>query len=166
MKYRNLVVYFFPLNPPWWHVSYFFSFLSGNLSPPPPPHPTTPPWYLCSVVCRGNSVLLITCPYLCAGPDKADHCYHYHTLSVAYAVGTGLLTGVLVVCPDGPFCFCSNANNNTYWCMRTINTTSDFLYCEYITNFIAFYNMTTDPFQVTVLDVPLTPFCLALLPLA
>ena len=46
--------------------------------------------------------------------------------------------------------------------MRTINATSDFLYCEYITNFIAFYDMTTDPFQVTV-DRPLSAIALALL---
>ena len=46
--------------------------------------------------------------------------------------------------------------------MRTINATSDFLYCEYITNFIAFYDMTTDPFQVTVNDVLLALSALAL----
>ncbi|CAH0556459.1 unnamed protein product [Brassicogethes aeneus] len=39
---------------------------------------------------------------------------------------------------SGPFCFCMNANNNTYSCVRTINATHNFLYCEF----------TTDPFEL------------------
>lgn len=42
---------------------------------------------------------------------------------------------------DDPFCFCMNANNNTYSCVRTINSTHDFLYCEFTTGLITFYNL-------------------------
>ncbi|XP_066144039.1 extracellular sulfatase SULF-1 homolog [Euwallacea fornicatus] len=48
----------------------------------------------------------------------------------------------------GPFCFCMNANNNTYSCLRTINTSHDFLYCEFTTGIITFYNLKIDPFEL------------------
>ncbi|CAG5097533.1 Similar to Sulf1: Extracellular sulfatase SULF-1 homolog (Drosophila melanogaster) [Cotesia congregata] len=47
----------------------------------------------------------------------------------------------------GPFCFCMNANNNTYSCVRTINVTHNFLYCEFTTGFATFYNLRIDPFE-------------------
>ncbi|KAL6267925.1 hypothetical protein P5V15_000993 [Pogonomyrmex californicus] len=47
----------------------------------------------------------------------------------------------------GPFCFCMNANNNTYSCIRTINKTHDFLYCEFTTGLITYYNLRLDPFE-------------------
>lgn len=48
---------------------------------------------------------------------------------------------------EGPFCFCMNANNNTYSCLRTINATHNFLYCEFITGLITYYNLRVDPFE-------------------
>ncbi|VEN60792.1 unnamed protein product [Callosobruchus maculatus] len=47
-----------------------------------------------------------------------------------------------------PFCFCMNANNNTYSCVRTINSTHNFLYCEFTTGMVTFYNLRIDPFEL------------------
>ncbi|XP_055698244.1 extracellular sulfatase SULF-1 homolog isoform X3 [Phlebotomus papatasi] len=48
---------------------------------------------------------------------------------------------------DQPFCFCMNANNNTYSCLRTVNPVKNILYCEFTTGEITFYNLRIDPFE-------------------
>uniref|UniRef100_A0A1A9UF31 Sulfatase N-terminal domain-containing protein n=1 Tax=Glossina austeni TaxID=7395 RepID=A0A1A9UF31_GLOAU len=50
---------------------------------------------------------------------------------------------------DKPFCFCMNANNNTYSCIRTINSTHNYLYCEFTTGLITYYDLQKDPFETT-----------------
>merc|ERR1711970_100265 len=57
---------------------------------------------------------------------------------------------------EGPFCACTNSNNNTYWCVRNINTTHNYLYCEYVTGMITYSDLNQDKRQLRNLLYSLT----------
>jgi len=51
----------------------------------------------------------------------------------------------------GPtFCSVQDASNNTYQCLRILNSTNNQLYCEFDddVHFIELYNVTADPYEL------------------
>eukprot|EP00057_Strongylocentrotus_purpuratus_P007378 XP_011661852.1 PREDICTED: extracellular sulfatase Sulf-1 [Strongylocentrotus purpuratus] len=60
---------------------------------------------------------------------------------------------------EGEICACLNTMNNSYYCVRTINATHNFIYCEYVTNFVEYFDMTlgADPYQLVNIAYSLDP---------
>jgi hypothetical protein len=55
------------------------------------------------------------------------------------------------------FCSCQDTTNNTYACARTLNSTHNHIYCQFVSGFVEAYNMDTDPWQQTNLASTMPP---------
>ena len=58
---------------------------------------------------------------------------------------------IMICFVDGSFCACTNSNTNTYSCVRNINSTHNYLYCEFVSGTITYYNLKIDPHQVIII---------------
>jgi len=79
-------------------------------------------------------------------PRKADHCKADVKMNCFSHDNDHWKTAPLWT--EGPFCACTNSNNNTYWCVRNINTTHNYLYCEYVTGMVTYFDLRVDPHQL------------------
>jgi len=79
-------------------------------------------------------------------PRKADHCKADVKMNCFSHDNDHWKTAPLWT--EGPFCACTNSNNNTYWCVRNINTTHNYLYCEYVTGMVTYFDLSVDPHQL------------------
>merc|ERR1712066_201047 len=58
---------------------------------------------------------------------------------------------------DGAFCACTNSNTNTYSCVRNVNGTHNYLYCQFVSGLITYYNLKVDPYQLRNIYLTLSP---------
>lgn len=79
-------------------------------------------------------------------PKKADHCKADVKMNCFSHDNDHWKTPPLWT--EGPFCACTNSNNNTYWCVRNINATHNYLYCEYVTGMVTYFDLRFDPHQL------------------